>query len=242
LSPDVRAAVTALVERRAAREPLQHLTGTVGFRYLDLAIGPGAFVPRPETEVLAGAAVDALRRLTEQGVEHPVAVDLCTGSGAIAAALASEVPAAKVTAVEISDSAYRYAVRNAAHLGVDVRLGDMADAVSDLAGGVHVVTANPPYIPLGAYESVAAEARDFDPPEALWSGPDGLAAIRVVARVAAALLVDEGLVLCEHADVQGQSAPDVFAATGCWLEVRDNRDLADRPRFVSARRVPRAIS
>ena len=99
--------------------------------------------------------------------------------------------------------------------------------------------ANPPYIPLQAYESVAPEARDFDPPVALWSGEDGLDAIGVVADVAARLLVDGGLVLCEHADVQGESAPRVFAASGAWTEVRDNRDLAGRPRYVSARRVRR---
>lgn len=239
LSDEDRAQAWQLVERRAAREPLQHLTGTVGFRYLDLAVGPGVFVPRPETEVLAGVAVDELVRLVASGIEHPTAVDLCTGSGAVAAALATEVPPSRVTAVEISERAAAFAVRNAGAAGVDVRVGDMADAVADLAGTADVVTANPPYIPLDAYESVSAEARDHDPPEALWSGGDGLDAIRVVARVAAALLVPGGLVLCEHAEVQGSSAPRVFAAMGCWSAVRDHVDLAGRPRFVSARRLPR---
>lgn len=239
LDSDVRDAAWLLVERRATREPLQHITGTAGFRHLDLVVGPGVFVPRPETELLAGAAVDELRRLVLGGVDRPVAVDLCTGSGAVAAALASEVPQSRVTAVELAEQAHRYAVRNAAPFGVDVRLGDMAEAVNDLAGSVHVVTANPPYIPLDAFESVAPEARDYDPPQALWAGRDGLEAIAVVARIAALLLVDGGLVLCEHADVQHESAPRMFAAAGAWAAIRDNPDLADRPRFVSARRVPR---
>lgn len=228
-----------LVDRRAARVPLQHLTGSAGFRYLDLAVGPGVFVPRPETELLAGAAVDELARLVASGIEHPVAVDLCTGSGAVAAAMATEVPASRVTAVELSVEAVAFATRNASPVGVDIRQGDMADAVDDLAGSVHVVTANPPYIPLEAFESVSLEARDHDPPLALWSGADGLDAIRVVERVAARLLVSGGLVLCEHADVQGESARHVFGASGSWSEVRDNLDLAGRPRFVSARRLRR---
>jgi release factor glutamine methyltransferase len=237
LDVDACAAVARLVERRARREPLQHLTGTTGFRYLDLTVGPGVFVPRPETEALAGAAVEELSRLVRFGTASPVAVDLCTGSGAVAAAMASEVPGSRVTAVELSEPAYAYAVRNAGPLGVDVRLADMADGVRDLEGTVHVVTANPPYIPLDAFESVAVEARDFDPPISLWSGPDGLDAIRVVAAVAARLLVPGGLVLCEHADVQHLTAPEVFARSGRWRAVRDNEDLAGRPRFVTARRV-----
>lgn len=234
-----RAHARRLVERRAAREPLQHLTGTTGFRYLDLEVGRGVFVPRPETEVLAGAAVDELARLVASGVDHPVAVDLCTGSGAVAAALATEVPGSRVTAVEASVQAVAFAVRNAGPAGVEVRLGDMSEAVEDLAGTVHVVTVNPPYIPLDAFESVSVEARDYDPPQALWAGEDGLDAIRVVASVASRLLVNGGLVLCEHADVQGRSAPQVFAGMGCWSSVRDNMDLAGRPRFVAARRLPR---
>jgi release factor glutamine methyltransferase len=232
----------AAVNRRARREPLQHITGTAAFRYLELEVGPGVFIPRPETEVLAGVAVDELRRLTGVVLDDVLAVDLCTGSGAIALAMATEVPGTHVTAVEVSQPAYEYAVRNASRLAptVDVRLGDITDAAADLGGRAHVVTANPPYIPLDAFESVAAEARDHDPPVALWSGSDGLDAMRVVADVAAALLVDGGLLLCEHADVQGESAPAMFAAHGAWREVRDHGDLAARPRFVTARRANRA--
>jgi release factor glutamine methyltransferase len=234
------ATYAALIARRESREPLQHLTGRAAFRHVELAVGPGVFVPRPETELVAGAAVDELARLVSGGVERPVAVDLCTGAGAIALAMATEVPEVRVAAVEVSESALRYAQRNCAGHGVDLRLGDMAVAFPELRGHVHVVTANPPYIPLEEFESVAAEARDFDPAGALWSGQDGLDAIRVVAGVAADLLVDGGLVVCEHADLQARSAPAAFAATGDWQEVRDHADLAGRPRFVTARRVSRA--
>jgi release factor glutamine methyltransferase len=228
------------IERRAARVPLQHLTGTAAFRYLDLEVGPGVFIPRPETEVLAGAAVDEARRLGEGG-QTPLIVDLCAGSGAVALAVATEEPRSRVVAVEVSPEAHAFAVRNAARIApaVDVRLGDMATAADDLAGSAHVVAANPPYIPPAAYESVAVEVRDHDPARALWSSDDGLDDIRVVADTAARLLVDGGLVLCEHADVQGADVVAAFADDGRWRDVRDHRDLGGRDRFVSARRVAR---
>jgi release factor glutamine methyltransferase len=228
------------VERRALRVPLQHITGSAAFRYLDLEVGPGVFVPRPETEVMTGVAIDELRRLVGDGTAEPVAIDLCTGSGAVALSIATEVPTARVVGVEVSAEAHAYGVRNAARLApaTDIRLGDMAHAVDDLAGLASVVTANPPYIPLDAFETVAAEVRDHDPPVALWSGADGLDSMRVVAEVASRLLVDGGLLVCEHADVQGESAPRLFASAA-WRDVRDNRDLLGRPRFVSARRVDR---
>ena len=231
---DRAAAFERLVARRAERVPLQHLTGEVGFRYVDLAVGPGVFVPRPETEVLAGWAIDAARPVLEHG-RDPVVVDLCTGSGAIALSVATEVPQARVHAVELDERAHAWAVRNLAGSGVDLRQGDMAASFEDLDGQVDVVVANPPYIPLEAYESVAPEARDHDPELALWSGQDGLDAMRVVERVAARLLRPGGSVGAEHADVQGESAPAVFRRAGRWTDVRDHRDLAGRPRFVTAR-------
>ncbi len=223
-------AYDALVARRAAREPLQHLTGKAHFRHVDLVVGPGVFVPRPETELLAGWAVEEASAL-----DQPVVVDLGTGSGTIAKAVADEVPAARVHAVEMDDRAYGYATVNLAGTGVDLRLGDLGAAFDDLAGTVDVVVSNPPYIPLEAWESVAVEARDHDPALALWSGDDGLDAIRVVEMRAALLLGPGGVVGVEHADVQGESAPAVFAATGRWTDVRDHVDLAGRPRFVTAR-------
>ena len=163
-------------------------------------------------------------------------MDLCTGSGAIAAALADEVPEARVHAVEVSAAAHAFAERNLAGTGVDLRLGDAADSFPDLDGVVDVVVANPPYIPLGAYEGVDPEAREHDPAVALWSGEDGLDAIRMVERTAARLLRPGGVLGCEHADVQGSEAVAVLAAAGRWREVRDHEDLAGRPRYVSATR------
>jgi release factor glutamine methyltransferase len=220
----------ALVARREAREPLQHLTGRAWFRHVELAVGPGVFVPRPETELLAGWAVEQAGLLAE-----PVVVDLCTGSGAVAASVAHEVPAARVHAVELDPAAHAWAERNLAGTGVDLRLGDMATELEELAGTVDVVVCNPPYVPLEAWESVAAEARDHDPHLALFSGDDGLDALRVLERRAALLLRPGGVVGAEHADVQGASAPAVLSATGRWSEVRDHHDLAGRARFVTAR-------
>ncbi|MFT4262973.1 MAG: peptide chain release factor N(5)-glutamine methyltransferase [Nocardioides sp.] len=234
-------ALDALIARRAAREPLQHLTGVAHFRHVELAVGPGVFVPRPETELLAGWAIEACDRL-----ERPVVVDLCTGSGAIAKAIAHEVPRAEVHAVELSPDAHDWADRNLEGTGVDLRLGDAFEAFDELAGQVDVVVCNPPYIPLEAWESVAPEARDHDPHLALFSGDDGLDAMRRLADRAALLLKPGGVLGAEHADEQGPSAADggaagVFAdarrggSAGRWTDIRDHEDLAGRPRFVTAR-------
>jgi len=230
---DAVARYAELVGRRADREPLQHLTGESWFRRVRLEVGPGVFVPRPETELLAGWAVDRASSLAT-----PVVVDLCTGSGAIARALVDEVPAARVHAVELDPAAHAWAERNLAGTGVDLRRGDFATAFDDLLGTVDVVACNPPYVPLEAWESVAPEARDHDPQLALFSGADGLDAIRLLVGRAAALLRPGGVVGVEHADVQGASVPDLFAAAGRWAEVRDHRDLAGRPRFTTARLAP----
>ena len=236
VDPGRVAAYDELVTRRAAREPLQHLTGLAHFRHVELRVGPGVFVPRPETELLAGWAIGEAGRVLAAG-RAPVVVDLCTGSGAIARALVDEVPGAVVHAVELDEAAHRWAERNLAGTGTDLRHGDMATAFDDLAGTVDVVTCNPPYIPLEAWESVAPEARDHDPHLALFSGNDGLDAMRVLAARAALLLRPGGVLGAEHADEQGDSAPAVFSATGRWAEVRDHRDLAGRARFLTARLV-----
>jgi release factor glutamine methyltransferase len=233
LAPEV-AAFRELVARRAARIPLQHLVGSTGFRYVEVAVGPGVFTPRPETELLAGWAVDEARAVLD-GDRPPVVVDLCTGSGVIAASVAHEVPQAAVHAVELDPGAVAWAERNLAGLGVDLREGDMAEAFPDLDGAVDVVVCNPPYIPLTEYEGVDRETREHDPTLALFSGEDGLDALRVVERVAARLLRPGGVVGAEHADLQGESAPNVFATTGRWVDVRDHRDLAGRPRYLTAR-------
>jgi release factor glutamine methyltransferase len=220
----------AYVDRRAAREPLQHITGRAFFRHLELVVGPGVFVPRPETELVAGAAISAAGRTT-----HPVVVDLGTGSGAIALAVATELPGSQVHAVEADRDAFAWAARNCSGSGVDLRLGDMADAFPELDGVVDVVVANPPYIPVGALIR-DPEVATHDPSLALWSGVDGLDAMRVVEVVAARLLRPGGTVVAEHADLQGSSAPEVFRQTGRWIDMHDHHDLAGRDRYLSATR------
>lgn len=226
--PETLATYDELIGRRAAREPLQHLTGAAWFRHVRLEVGPGVFVPRPETELLAGWAI-------EHAPQGGVVVDLCTGSGAVAKALADERPDLRLHAVELDEAAYTWAERNLAGTGVDLRHGDFATAFDDLAGLVDMVVCNPPYIPLEAWESVAAEARDHDPHLALFSGADGLDAIRILADRAAILLRPGGVLGFEHADLQGRSAPEVLLATDHWAEVRDHQDLAGRARYTTAR-------
>jgi release factor glutamine methyltransferase len=221
-----------LIARRAAREPLQHLTGTAAFRYRELVVGPGVFVPRPETEVMVGWVLDRLA-----DVQAPLVVDLCTGSGAIAGAIATERPDSVVHAVELSADACAWARRNLAGTGAEVHEGDIDGCLPEFDGQVDAVISNPPYIPLTAWESVTAEVRDHDPALALWSGDDGLDEIKVVAATAGRLLKPGGWFACEHADVQGESAPAVFTATGFFTEIRDQQDLAARPRFATGRRI-----
>jgi release factor glutamine methyltransferase len=236
LTPAELKAFDAMVVRRARREPLQHILGRAAFRYVDVEVGPGVFVPRPETEALAGWAIDRLRQLPAIP-PGPIAVELCAGSAAMALSLATEVPEVTVHAVEISDSAIAYATRNLNGSGVHLHQGDIASALPSLDGSVDVVVANPPYIPLAAYDSVDAEARDYDPPVSLWAGGDGLDMVRQVEQVAARLLRAGGVVGCEHADVQAEAAVAVFSRSGRWTEVRDRADLAGRPRFVTASRI-----
>lgn len=224
-----------LVARRLAGVPLQHLTGESFFRTVRVEVGPGVFIPRPETEVMAGWA---LERLCELG-PRPRVVELCAGSGAISLGLATEHSGAQVHCVELSEEAWPYLQRNLAGSGVEARLGDMADAFHDLDGTVDLVIANPPYIPLTEYDGVPAEVRDHDPLMALFSGQDGLDALKVVAQVAARLLRPGGWACSEHADVQGESAPEVFVRHGGFRRIGDRTDLNGRPRFVVAQRAGR---
>jgi release factor glutamine methyltransferase len=223
-----------LVAERARRVPLQHLTGRAGFRTVELDVGPGVFVPRPETEAVAGQAVAEAARLASAGTA-PVVVDLCTGSGAIALAVATEVPTARVHAVELDPSAHAWARRNLAGAGVDLRLGDAADACADLDGAVDVVVSNPPYIPPGA-QPVDPEVRDHDPEVALYGGgADGLDVPRAVVATAARLLRPGGLLVVEHAEGQQAALLAVLAAPQ-WTGAAGHRDLTGRPRWVTARR------
>lgn len=230
-TPDQRARIDELLARRMAGEPVQHLTGEAHFRTVSLQVGPGVFIPRPETEVMTGWALEWLASRGRARV-----VELCAGSGAISLALTSENPDLEIHACEVDPAAVRYAEINLAGTTVDLACADMATAFSDLDATVDLVIANPPYIPLTAWESVTAEVRDHDPQLALFSGQDGLDAMRVVAGVAARLLRPGGVVVAEHAEAQAHSAPDVFVSNGHFQAVRDHVDLAGRPRFVSALR------
>lgn len=224
-----------LVDERAARVPLQHLTGRAWFRGLELEVGPGVFVPRPETELVAGWAVDAVRACVGSGEAAPVVVDLCTGSGAIAFAVKAEVPEAQVHAVELSELAVAWAMRNRERLALDVDVvhGDALTSLEGLAD-VDVVVSNPPYIPTTA-EPVDPEVRDHDPHVALYGGSeDGLAIPRLVAARAAGLLRSGGVLVMEHADSQGESLPRALEATGSWSQVEDRLDLSGRPRATVA--------
>jgi len=223
-----------LVSERAARVPLQHLTGIAGFRRLELSVGPGVFVPRFETELVAGLAICFV-------LEKPggaLVVDLCTGSGAIALAIKDEVPAAEVHGVELSDLAHAWAIRNrdALRLDVDIRLGDATRSFPELEGRVDVVVSNPPYIPQGAVPN-DPEVRDHDPDIALYGGSvDGLRVPLDIAARAGVLLRPGGYFVMEHADVQGESLPAALLSTGLWEDVRDHEDLNGRPRAVTATR------
>ncbi|WP_207453103.1 peptide chain release factor N(5)-glutamine methyltransferase [Desertivibrio insolitus] len=220
-----------LVDRRAAREPLQHITGVAAFRSLELAVGPGVFVPRPETEHVAQLAIDALRAVP---VEHPVAVDLGTGSGAIALALATEVPHASVVAVENSVDAFVWTKQNAQTVGAaNLRLvfTDLAEALPELDGGVDVVVSNPPYIPDAAVPR-DPEVQRFDPPAALYGGEDGLDVVRAVSRTALRLLRPGGLVVIEHGDSQGPEMAALLRADG-WTAVATHQDLTRRDRATT---------
>ena len=253
-----------LVAERSRRVPLQHLTGKAGFRRLELSVGPGVFIPRFETEQTAALAIHHLRRTrdgaTESGTnpgavpgtvlvpnlgrsgpalspgERMVVVDLCTVSGAIALAIKDEVPAAEVHGVELSELALAWAVQNRDELGLDVdlRLGDATLAFPDLEGEADLVVSNPPYIPQGAIPS-DPEVRDHDPAVALYGGsPDGLRIPLEVAVRAAVLLRPGGLLVMEHADVQGDLLSAALGTTGAWRDIQDHQDLNGRPRTVTA--------
>ncbi len=234
---DAVARFTALLDQRADRVPLQHLTGRAAFRHLELAVGPGVFVPRPETELLAGWVLEQIA-----GIPEPAVVDLGAGSGALALAIAAEHPGARVTAVERDPGAIEWTRHNAAARAaagdtpVEVLAGDMTDPrlLRARDGTVDVVVSNPPYVPDGA--RVPREVADHDPPLALWGGPDGLDVVRGLLRTAARLLRPGGALGIEHADQQGEALPALVRAAGGWAEVADHRDLAGRPRFTTARR------
>lgn len=223
-----------LVERRAAREPLQHLTGLAYFRSLELVVGSGVFIPRPETEIVAQLAIDTLRAVP---VAEPIAVDLGTGSGAIALSLATEVPTARVFGVEVSPHAYVFTRENFRRVGADNAtpvFHDLAGALGELDGSVDVVVSNPPYIPLGAIPR-DPEVRLFDPELALYGGEDGLDVVRSVSATGRRLLRDGGTLVLEHGESQAAEIGALLRADG-WRAIAHHRDLTGRDRATTALR------
>lgn len=222
----------ALIARRANREPLQHLTGTAPFRHLELAVGPGVFVPRPETETVAQFAIDAL---LNDASPAPIGVDLCTGSGAIALSMATEVPHARIFAVELSPDAHRWAARNtSAAENLTLVRADLADSLHELDGMASVVISNPPYVPDDAIPR-DPEVRLFDPALALYGGEDGLDVIRALSLRALQLLRSGGLLVIEHGELQGESIRTLLATDG-WRAPATHRDLTQRDRATTALR------
>ena len=220
-------ALDALIRRRLAGEPLQHLTGCAYFRHETLKVGPGVFIPRPETEGLVQLVLDWLP------VGPSLVVDLGTGSGAIALALAREAPEVRVIAVERSETSNEYALLNLAGTDVELRRGDWAHCLGDLNGVVDVVVTNPPYVPSGSDLPRDVEGRD--PDDALFAGVDGLDALRQIVPLAERLLRSGGLLACEHDDTHQFAAPALLQAAE-FEDVVDHADLAGRPRYVTGTR------
>ncbi|MDG4789628.1 peptide chain release factor N(5)-glutamine methyltransferase [Micromonospora sp. WMMD1102] len=243
LTPEQQGRLAELVRRRTRHEPLQHLLGSAAFRYLELAVGPGVFVPRPETELLAGWGIEQARRLVQpEGGSEPLVVDLCSGSGAIALSAAGEVPRARVVAVERAAPALDWLRRNAAERAgagdrpIEVLAGDVADPelLAGYAGRVDVLLCNPPYVPDGT--PVPPDVAGHDPADAVFGGPDGLAVIRLLLPQAARLLRPGGLLGIEHDDTHGTAVPELLRVDGRFVDVADHPDLVGRPRFATARR------
>ena len=225
--------IAQLIARRAAREPLQHLTGFAPFRHLELRVGPGVFVPRPETEMVAQLAIDALRAVADAA---PVAVDLGTGSGALALALATEVPHARVHAAENSVEAFVWAKENFAAHAPAARLAfvDLASAFPELDGRVDVLVSNPPYVPDAAIPR-DPEVRHWDPPAALYGGEDGLDVVRTLSGVGMRLLRPGGALVIEHGEWQGAPIRQLLAQDG-WRAAATHPDLTGRDRATTALR------
>lgn len=226
------ATAAVLADRRAQREPLQHILGRAAFRSLHLAVGPGVFVPRPETEQVVQFAIDALRSVPDP---EPVGIDLGTGSGAIALAMATEVPNARIFAAENSVDAFLWARQNfteTAAPNATLVFSDLALAFPELDGQASVVISNPPYVPDAAIPR-DPEVRFYDPAAALYGGEDGLDVVRQLSETAARLLRPGGTLVIEHGELQGQAIRDILTADG-WRAAATFRDLSQRDRTTTA--------
>ena len=223
-----------LVARRRNRVPLQHLTGVAAFGPVTLRVGPGVFIPRPETEAILEWALDP--HVAQRLPDRPLIVDACTGSGALAVALARHWPIARVIAVDDSVAALDYAARNCAGTAVELVNADVCTPglLSELDHRVDLVVANPPYLPDGA--ALEPEVGRHDPPHALFGGADGMAVITAVVAVAARLLRPGGMVAVEHDDTASAAVIERIVGTGRFADVTARPDLTGRPRFVTATR------
>lgn len=220
------------IARRATREPLQHITGRAPFRHLELAVGPGVFVPRPETETVVQIAIDALLAAPRPA---PIGIDLGTGSGAIALAMATEVPHARIFAAELSPDAFPWARRNTAGVeNLTLVNADLREAFAELDGTASVVISNPPYVPDAAIPR-DPEVRLFDPAMALYGGEDGLDVVRVLSVRAQELLHPGGLLVIEHGELQGAEIRAILEGDG-WRAAATHRDLTLRDRATTALR------
>lgn len=233
IDPDNQAAFLDLIEKRASRIPLQHLTGRAAFRHIELEVGRGVFTPRPETEGLVGWAI-------ELGLKPgAVIVDLCSGSGAIAISLATEIPDSQVYAVEKSPEAFSYLTKNFQNFGLPIANAvnsDLNEALGQLDGEVDLVISNPPYIPDQA-TPVDLEVQLHEPKLALYGGPDGLDVIREISKRSKQLLNPGGALLLEHADTQAAAISELLLADG-WQEIDSRKDLTGKDRMILARKAP----
>lgn len=231
VGPHEHARALELARRRAAGEPLQYLTGVAGFRRLELKVGPGVFIPRPETEMLVERALELLPG-------GGLAVDAGTGSGAIALAIKDERPDARVYATEASPAALAWAERNRAELGLDVTLllGDLlAPLPEGLCGEVDLVVSNPPYVREDDRFRLPRDVIEHEPHEALFAPGEGLAVIARLAEQALSVLRRGGWLLCEISGEQREGAARLFEEAG-YADVRTSQDLAGHERIVEGRR------
>lgn len=214
-------------------EPLQYVTGKAYFRNTNLKVGPGVFIPRPETELLVQWALDFLP-------EKAIVLECGTGSGAIAKSLAQEGKNLDIYALEVDPTAYEYATENLYGTGVNLRLGAFQRALDfwpKLAKNVDLVISNPPYIPLERFEEVAENVRKYEPHLALFSGVDGLAAIRDLVALAGFCLRPGGYLAFEHAELQKNSIIEFLLKQQEYVQIRNHLDLAQRPRFTTAQKI-----
>lgn len=220
----------AIVTERARRIPLQHLTGTAAFGPVTLHVGPGVFIPRPETEAMLEWA------MAQQLPAQPVIVDVCTGSGALAVALSQHWPKARLLGIDDSEAALGYARQNSAGTAVELVCADVTtpDVLADLDGHVDLVVANPPYVPDGA--ELEPEVSQYDPRHAIFGGPDGMAVIRAIVGLAGRWLRPGGFLGVEHDDSTSHQTIETISGTKLFDDVVARTDLSGRPRFVTARR------